>query len=94
MEAMSATITVQAEGEDYRVTVAAGAETQHLVTVDPDFHEELTGGKVSVEQLVEDSFRFLLDREPNTSILRRFDLRVIGHYFPEYQKTMRHQYGV
>jgi hypothetical protein len=34
-----------------------------------------------------------LDREPNTSILDRFDLPVIGHYFPEYTGEMRRRFG-
>jgi hypothetical protein len=35
--------------------------------------------------LVDRSFRFLLEREPPESILRDFDLTVIGRYFPEYE---------
>lgn len=27
--------------------------------------------------------------EPNTSILRTFDLPTIQHYFPEYEETIR-----
>jgi hypothetical protein len=38
---------------------------------------------------VEKSFRFLLDRESNTSILRSFDLPVIGQYFPEYERVIK-----
>lgn len=36
-----------------------------------------------------ESFRFLLEREPNTSILSSFDLPVIGRYFPEYEREIR-----
>ena len=32
----------------------------------------------SVEKLIEESFRFLLEREPNTAILPSFDLPVIA----------------
>ena len=39
--------------------------------------------------LVRHSFAFLLEREPKTSILRRFDLTVIGRYFPEWERTIR-----
>ena len=35
--------------------------------------------------LVEASFAFLLERETKESILREFDLPVIGRYFPEYE---------
>jgi hypothetical protein len=31
----------------------------------------------------------LLEREPNTSILRRFDLPVIGNYFPGYERKIQ-----
>jgi hypothetical protein len=48
----------------------------------------LTGGKISPKALVEQSFEFLLEREPNTMILSRFDLPVISEYFPEYEETM------
>jgi hypothetical protein len=39
--------------------------------------------------LVDRSFRFLLAREPASSILRSFDLPVIGRYFPEYEAEVR-----
>jgi hypothetical protein len=42
-----------------------------------------------VKRLVEASFRFLLEREPREAILRRFDLPVIGRYFPEYDAEIR-----
>jgi hypothetical protein len=51
-------------------------------------YERLTGGKASPEALVEESFRFLLEREPKESILGAFDLTVIGRYFPEYERAI------
>ena len=68
----------------YEVTVEGRTVTTHKVTVTPAYYERLTGGQVSAETLVEKSFDFLLAREPNTSILRSFDLPLIGRYFPEY----------
>jgi hypothetical protein len=38
---------------------------------------------------VEESFRFLLEREPKESILRRFNLTVISRYFPEYEREIK-----
>ena len=72
-----------------KVTVAGASTTTHTVCVDPAYYEKLTAGRVSVETLVEKSFDFLLERESNTSILRNFDLPVIGHYFPEYERTIK-----
>ena len=59
----------------------------------PEYYEKLAGGRVTAETLVEKSFEFLLEREPNTSILRRFDLPVIQSYFPEYEQTIRGMLG-
>jgi len=73
----------------FEVTVQDGSTTTHTVTVQPDYAARLTGGQVPVDRLVSRSFDFLLEREPNTSILRRFDLPVIGRYFPEYEKVIR-----
>jgi hypothetical protein len=73
----------------YRVTVKGHTTTTHDVSADIAYYQKLTGGHVPVEVLIEKSFEFLLERESNTSILRKFDLPVIGHYFPEYEKVIR-----
>jgi hypothetical protein len=44
-------------------------------------------------RLVEESFRFLLEREPKEAILRTFDLPVIGRYFPEYDEEIKSRIG-
>ena len=75
--------------QTFEVTVEGRTVTTHQVTVTPDVYKDLTQGAVSIEKLIEKSFEFLLQREPNTSILRSFDLPIIGRYFPEYEKTIR-----
>jgi hypothetical protein len=49
----------------------------------------LAPGAATPENLVRRSVEFLLEREPRTSILARFDLPVIGRYFPDYEATIR-----
>jgi len=73
----------------FEVTVNDRGTTTHLVTVSADYYNKLTGGKVSRETLIKKSFEFLLQREPNTSILRSFDLPVISRYFPEYEGKIK-----
>jgi hypothetical protein len=73
----------------FEVTVQNKTPTTHIVTVTQDYAAKLIGGDVPVERLVICSFEFLLEREPNTSILRRFDLMVIARYFPEYERVIR-----
>jgi len=73
----------------FEVIVEAGTTTTHQVTLNPSYYEKLTGKRVAPEVLVEKSFKFLLERESNTSILRSFDLPVIGKYFPEYERVIK-----
>lgn len=42
-----------------------------------------------VKRLVEETFDFLLEREPKESILPTFDLSVVGQYFPDYDHEIR-----
>jgi len=82
-------ITVESVDEQtYKVTVTEKSTTTHVVSVETSYYQRLTGGRIPVEELIKKSFEFLLERESNTSILSRFDLPVIGHYFPEYERTI------
>jgi hypothetical protein len=72
----------------FEVTVQDRIPTTHVVSVAPDYAAKLSGAQITVEQLMTRSFEFLLQREPNTSILRKFDLPTIGRYFPEYEREM------
>lgn len=66
----------------------SGRRTEHTVTVSRASLTRWSAGSEErdVEDLVRRSFEFLLEREPATSILRRFDLSVIETYFPEYDE--------
>ena len=75
--------------EEFQVAVNAKNPTSHNVTLTDDNHQNLTNGKISKKKLIEFSFQFLLEREPNTSILPSFELSVISSYFPEYIKTVK-----
>ena len=63
--------------------------TEFLVFLDKDYWLELTEEKKKPEELVVDSFKFLLDREPKEAILREFNLKEIKRFFPEYEKEIR-----
>ena len=75
-----------AEGDGYRCRVDvsdATGTTHHAVRVSEEDFDRWRRGR-SVEQVVADSFAFLLEREPKASILKEFDLSVIQRYFPDY----------
>ena len=76
-------------GNKYEVKVSDATTTTHRVTLQETDRQRLGGKDVSAERLVEESFRFLLEREPNTSILSGFALPVIRRYFPEYEGEIR-----
>ena len=65
-----------------------GGKTQHTVAVSPGDLARWGRGATDrdVADLVRRSFAFLLEREPPSSILRRFDLAVIQRYFPDYDE--------
>jgi hypothetical protein len=88
---MPAKIEVEKIDESkFRVRVVqSGSETTHDVTVSPSDYIRLGGGKVEPEEIVRQSFEFLLEREPKESILTRFELSVIGRYFPEYEREIK-----
>jgi len=84
-----ATITVsEVDGTRWRVDVRGAAPTSHEVTIPEGYLEKLGLADIAPERVLEESFRFLLEREPNTSILRAFALPVIARYFPEYGTEM------
>jgi hypothetical protein len=74
------------DGKGYRCAVDVSDATgtsHHVVAVSHDDLQRWARGR-SAEELVTDSFGFLLERESKESILREFDLSVIKRYFPEY----------
>ena len=75
-------------GAVYRVIVTQGrSETRHEVTVTAQDVARYAPGSTP-ERLLEASFEFLLEREPASSILSRFELPVIERYFPEYPRVI------
>jgi hypothetical protein len=69
------------------VVTDRGRRTMHIVTVPEELIKQF-GLHDDVERLVRESFRFLLEREPASSILSRFSLSDISRYFPEYGEEL------
>src|SRR6516164_6505427 len=80
---------VETDSPAFEVIVREGKrETRHHVTMSREMCQRLTAGKHTPERYLEAAFRFLLDREPKESILRRFDVTAISRYFPEFEREM------
>jgi hypothetical protein len=82
--------TVSEDARVYRLAVRVregGGETSHEVTLSRDLLARLAPAE-SADAFVRRCFAFLLEREPKESILGRFDVAVIGRYFPEFERTI------
>jgi hypothetical protein len=78
------------DANHFQVRVSeSGTASKHQVTLDPKYCAKLVGEEVQPEELIRKSFEFLLEREPKECILMRFDLTVIGRYFPEYEREIK-----
>ena len=71
-----------------------GEDTVHRVVLSPDYYMKLCGGTITHEWLIIQSFKFLLERESNTAILRSFNLEDIAGYFPEFEAELTGRLGV
>lgn len=86
---VSVTCFEGADGWSCRVTVGDDPRaTTHEVTVSSEELARLRPDDATPEPLVADVFTFLLAREPRESILREFDLPVIGRYFPDWEREI------
>ncbi len=76
--------------QEFVVTIEErGSTTEHAVTLDNEYYQKLTGGRMTEEELIKKSFQFLLEKESKESILSRFDLKIIRKYFPEYEEEIK-----
>jgi len=76
--------TCEGDPLEFEIIVrVGGSETRHHVTMARDTCERLTAGRHTPERCIEAAFH-----EPKESILRRFDVTVISHYFPEFEREL------
>jgi hypothetical protein len=79
----------------WHCTVTIGTDeraTTHEVSVDHDVLDDLAPGSTP-EELVRVSFEFLLEREPRESIMRSFELPIIGRFFGDYRDEMLRRFA-
>ena len=77
------------DNNTFAVFIESFVNSNHIVTLSDDIHFEMTEGIKSKEELIMFSFKFLLERENNTSILSNFNLETIQNYFPEYKNEIQ-----
>ncbi|MGH2820755.1 MAG: hypothetical protein ACRDJ5_08880 [Actinomycetota bacterium] len=67
----------------------SGGGTDHDVTASGSDVARLSRPSEAPEAFITRCFEFLLQREPKESILRSFDISVIGGYFPDFEERIR-----
>jgi len=75
----------------WKFSVRIGEHTYN-VELTEDYWKRLTLGSIPPEKLVEQSFSFLLEREPKESILPTFNLKQIQTYFPDFEEKIKFLY--
>jgi hypothetical protein len=64
-----------------------GSHYAYRVSVPEDLVERIGAEPAAI---VRATIAFLLDREPPTSIMERFDCSVVSRFFPEYEAELPH----
>lgn len=72
----------------FLVKVAGRTNTEHKVSLSEDYYQKITFGEILPEELIKRTFLFLLEREPNTSILSEFSLSDVNSYYPEFEEVI------
>ena len=73
----------------FEVIVTKDTTTKHKVKLSNKIYQDLCNSKIPEIDLIVESFKFLLERESNESILREFNLEIIETYFPEYPISIK-----
>ena len=74
---------------EFGVEVTEGSETtSHKVIVPPSLLDDWGLEETDSEDVIRESFAFLMEREPASSILPEFSLAIISRYYPEYKNEL------
>lgn len=60
-----------------------------IVTVSEDYWSELTGEKMTTNDLMLRSMEFLLKKESKVEILKEFDLNILKTHFPDFEESIK-----
>jgi hypothetical protein len=83
---MAEIVTQAVDEQLYEAEVTVdGSHYAYRVSVPDDLAERIGADPAAI---VRATVAFLLDREPPTSIMERFDCSVVARYFPEYEAEL------
>ena len=73
---------------NFAVKINLESKTEHIVTISDVYYTKLTKGKITKLELVKKSIEFLLKKEPQYSIMSKFNLNIIQNYFPDFEEVV------
>ena len=79
----------QIDNNEFLVRINKDSETCHTVIVSDEAHKNFSAGELTKEQLVKKSILFLLQKENQKSILKKFHIEEIENYFPEFSNIAK-----
>src|SRR3990167_1765065 len=62
---------------------------EYYVDVDRDYWTKLTGRRIEPAELIEITFKFLLDKEQKEMIMKKFNLSEVNKLFPQYETEIK-----
>ena len=78
------------EGWTFLVELGRGDNLiEYYVDVGREYWTRLTGRRVEPADLVESTFKFLLDKEPKEMIMKKFNLSDVSKSFPQYEGEIK-----
>ena len=83
---MAEIVTKAVDGRRYQAEATVGGRRYAYHVSVPDDLVERVGAEPAA--IVRATIAFLLDREPPTSIMERFDCSVVSRFFPEYEAEL------
>jgi hypothetical protein len=73
----------------FHVTVDQdGEKRRFVVELDNNYYRDIGAGIYNPQGFVIETFNFLLEREKKEEIEKKFNVREVQRYFPEYEDTI------
>lgn len=80
----------QEKGWTFLVELGHGDNlVEYHVDVDRDYWTKLTGRHIEPAQLIEATFKFLLEKEQKEMIMKKFNLSDVNQFFPQYEYEIK-----
>ena len=78
--------------DTFSVSISSERNSRHTVKLTNSQRDLYNLGNINKEEVIRFAFGFLLEREPNTSILPSFSIELISNYFPDFEIKLKNYF--